>query len=282
MTGQSVKAKAERLLALHAGPEVLVMPNAWDVVSAVILADLGFPAIATTSAGIAFARGYPDGQRIPRTEMIGEIERIARAVEIPVTADLEAGYGDGPEDVAETISLAISVGVVGANIEDSYPDHPDRQYAAADAALRIKTARQAADAMGIPFVINARCDNFRPGRERNAALITDAIERLNAYKKAGAECLYTPWVGDADTIARLVQNLDGPLNILAGPKTAAIGELKKLGVRRVTTGGGLYRSCLGHLEKAAHELQDLGTYDYTNGAFSHAAIDTLLGSENGK
>lgn len=282
MTDQFIKAKAQHFLALHAGPDVLVMPNAWDVVSAVILADMGFPAIATTSAGIAFARGYPDGERIPRLEMIGEVKRIARAVDIPVTADLEAGYGDTPENVAETVSLAIAAGAVGANIEDSFPDHPDRQYNAGDAALRIKAARAAADAAGAPFVINARCDNFLPGRERNAELIADAIERLNAYKKAGAECLYTPWVGDGETIAQLVRELDGPLNILAGPKTAPVSELKQLGVRRVTTGGGLYRSCLSHLGTAARELQDLGTYTFTNDALSHASIDELLGRGTGE
>jgi len=281
MTDQQLKAQAQILQELHKGPEILVMLNAWDVVSAVILADMGFPAIATTSAGIAFARGYPDGQRIPRHEMIGEIERIAHAVEIPVAADLEAGYGDAPETVGETISLAITAGAVGANIEDSYPDHPDRQYQTGEAVERIQSARAAAESAGVPFVINARCDNFLPGRERNAELIADAIERLNAYKSAGADCLYTPWVGDAETIVVLVRELDGPLNILAGPQTIPIQELKRLGVRRVTTGGGLYRSCLGHLGKAARELQDLGTYTHIKGAPSHASIDKLLKSETG-
>ena len=276
---QRMIAKARRLLELHAGPDVLVMANAWDVISAVILADMGFPAIATTSAGIAFARGYPDGQRIPRHEMIGEIERIARAVDIPLTADLESGYGDKPEDVAETISLALAAGAVGANIEDSYPDHPDRQYEPAEAVERIQAARAAADGLGVHLVINARCDNFLPGRPRSTELIADAVERLNAYKLAGADCLFTPWVGDAETIAVLVRELDGPLNILAGPHTAPIQELKQLGVRRVTTGGGLYRSCLGTLGKAARELQELGTFTYTDGAPSHAFINELLGSE---
>ena len=274
-----MKAKAQRLLELHAGPDVLVMPNPWDVVSAVVLADMGFAALATTSAGIAFARGYPDGQRIPRHEMIGEIERIVRAVDIPVTADLESGYGETPEDVAETISLALAAGAVGANIEDSYPDHPDRQYESGQAVERIKAARAAADGLGVHFVINARCDNFLPGRPRSAELIADAVERLNAYKLAGADCLYTPWVGDAETIAVLVRKLEGPLNILAGPDTVPIPELKQLGVRRVTTGGGLYRSCLGTLGKAARELQELGTFTYTNDAPSHASINKLLGSD---
>lgn len=279
MTDQGLKAKAQRLLDLHGGPDVLVMPNPWDVVSAVILADMGFPALATTSAGIAFARGYPDGQRIPRHEMIGEIERIAGAVDVPVTADLESGYGERPEDVAETISLALAAGAVGANIEDSYPDHPDRQYESTEAAERIQAARAAADRLGVPFVINARCDTFLPGRQRNAASMAEAIGRLNAYRSAGADCLFTPWVGDAETIAVLVRELDGPLNILAGPNTVPIPELKQLGVRRVSTGGGLYRSCLGHLEKAARELQGPGTFTYTNEAPSHGSIDKLLGSD---
>ncbi len=276
MADQSIKAKAQRLLELHAGPDILVMANAWDVASTVMLADLGFPAIATTSAGIAFARGYPDGEIIPRDEMIGEIQRMAGAVDIPLTADLEAGYGETPEDVAETVTLALAAGAAGGNIEDSYPDHADKQYDPAEATRRIQAARAAADAAGVHFVINARCDTFRPGRQRTAALIDDAVSRLNAYKKAGADCLYTPWVGDTQTITELVRALDGPLNILAGPNTAPIPELKKLGVKRVTTGGGLYRSCLGYLEKAARELQGPGTYYYTDGAIAHAAIDKLL------
>ncbi len=278
MTDPQIKAKAQRLLELHTGPDILVMANAWDVISAVVLADMGFPALATTSAGIAFARGYPDGERIPRHEMIGEIKRIARAVDVPVTADLESGYGKRPEDVAETISLALAAGAAGANIEDSYPDQPDRQYEPTEAAERIQAARAAADGLGVNFVVNARCDTFLPGRERSAASIADAIARLNAYKAAGADCLFTPWVGDAETIAVLVRELDGPLNILAGPNTIPIPELKQLGVRRVSTGGGLYRSCLGHLGKAVRELQGPGTFTYTNEAPSHESINKLLGS----
>ena len=277
MMDQRMKAKAQRLLELHAGPDVLVMANAWDVVSAVILADMGFPAVATTSAGIAFARGYPDGEIIPRQEMIGEIERIARAVDVPVTADLEAGYGETPKDVAETVSLALAAGAVGANIEDSYPNHPDRQYEIGQAVERIKAARASADAAEVHFVINARCDNFMPGREQNTELVEDAVKRLNAYYMAGADCLYTPWVGDAETITRLVGELEGPLNVLAGPNTVPIQELKKLGVSRVTTGDGLYRSCLGTLGEAARELLDSGTFTYAKGAPSHASIDKLMG-----
>jgi len=277
MTDQTLKAKAQRLLELHAGPDILVMANAWDVVSTVTLADMGFPAIATTSAGIAFARGYPDGEIIPRGEMIGEIKRMAGAIDIPLTADLEAGYGKTPEDVAETVTLALAAGAVGANIEDSYPDHKDRQYEPGEATRRIEAARAAAEAAGVHFVINARCDSFRPGRKRTPALIDDAVMRLNAYFGAGADSLYTPWVGDADTITELVRQLDGPLNILAGPNTAPVPELKKLGVKRVTTGGGLYRSCLGYMEKAGRELQEPGTYNYIDGAIAHAAIDKLLG-----
>jgi len=276
MPDQHIKDKAQRLLALHAGPDILVMANAWDVASTVMLASLSFPAIATTSAGIAFARGYPDGEIIPRDEMIGEIERMAGAVDIPLTADLEAGYGKTPEDVAETVTLALAAGAVGGNIEDSYPDHADKQYEPAEATRRIQAARAAAEAAGVHFVINARCDTFRPGRERTAALIDDAVARLNGYYKAGADCLYTPWVGDAQTIAELVRALDGPLNILAGPNTVPVPDLKQLGVKRVTTGGGLYRSCLGYMEKAARELQGPGTYNFTDGAIAHAAINKLL------
>ncbi|MEE8351289.1 MAG: isocitrate lyase/phosphoenolpyruvate mutase family protein [Rhodospirillales bacterium] len=280
MTKQALKAKADRLLELHAGSDVLVMANAWDVASTVMLAELGFPAVATTSAGVAFARGYPDGEIIPRDEMIGEIERMAAAVDVPVTADLEAGYGETPEDVGKTISLALAAGAVGANIEDSYPDLKDKQYEMSDGVERIQAARAAADVAEVEFVINARCDNFKPGRERTPALIDDAVNRLNAYFDAGAKSLYTPWVGDVETIDILVRELNGPLNILAGPNTIPIPELKKLGVKRVTTGGGLYRSCLGYLERAAKELQGPGTYNYTDGAIAHGSLDTLLSGES--
>jgi len=280
MADQKIKAKAQRLLALHAQPEILVMANAWDVASTVMLAELGFPAIATTSAGIAFARGYPDGEIIHQDEMIGEIERMASAVDVPVTADLEAGYGKTPNDVAETVSMALSAGAVGANIEDSYPDQKDRQYELSEGVERIQAARAAADAAGVHFVINARCDSFKPGRERTPALIDDAVLRLNAYAEAGADSLYTPWVGDGETIDILVRELNGPLNILAGSNTLPIPELQKRGVRRVTTGGGLYRSCLGYLEKAAHELQGPGTFTYLDGAIAHGSLDALLGGKS--
>ena len=271
-----LKAKAETLLALHAGPKLLMLPNAWDAASAAILVEAGFPAIATTSAGVAFSLGYPDGQRISRAEMAEVVRRIAGFVDVPVTADMEGGYGLKPEAVAETVRVTLQAGAVGANIEDSTddPQHPLIDFELA--VERIRAAREAADRAGIPFVVNARTDPYMVPGDKGAAAFDEAVRRGNAFRKAGADCIFVPGVADRDLIGRLVKAISAPINVLGGPKTPSLSVLESLGVRRVTIGGSLMRAALGVVRRAAEELRGPGTFTFTERAIPHAELNKLL------
>ncbi len=269
--------KADAFLKLHHGPKILVLPNAWDAGSACVLADAGFPAVASTSSGVAVACGYPDGQRISRDEMLQAVARIVRAVDVPVTADLEAGYGPSPEDVAETVRRAIEIGAVGANIEDS--TRSETGPALFDFSLsveRIRAGREAADAAGIPFVLNARTDAYLLGGGRIRNPFEESVRRANAYREAGAECLFVPLVSDGDEIGKLVEAIDGPLNVLAGEGSPAIRELESLGVARVSVGGSIAWACLERARQAARELLGPGTYSFATGAITGAELGKLL------
>jgi 2-methylisocitrate lyase-like PEP mutase family enzyme len=250
----SPSEKAAHLRALHHGPPILVLPNAWDAASARVIEEAGFAAIATTSAGVALSLGYPDGQRVGRDEMLGAIRRIASAVRVPVTADIEAGYGDTPEAVAETIRGVIDAGAVGVNLEDSW--ERDGVPALADVALQQERIRAAREAASIPLVINARTDVFlhRLGDE------AEAVRRLNAYLEAGADCAFPILVREPALIARLVAAIAGPVNILAGPGAPSVPELQRLGVARVSFGSALMRAALGLTRRIANELRTSGTY----------------------
>jgi 2-methylisocitrate lyase-like PEP mutase family enzyme len=261
---------------LHRGPAVLILPNAWDVASARIFEEAGFPAIATTSAGIAFSLGYPDGQRIPREEMLARIGRIARAVHLPVTADVEAGYGSTPEDAAKTTRELIQAGVAGMNLEDA-SGRPDQPLADLQLAIeKIKAAREAAMQMHAQIVVNARTDVYLlPGGNPDADY-SEAVRRLVAFRDAGADCVFAPGLKDAETIGRLAKTVECPLNILAGVGTPSIPELAKLGVARVSVGSGPMRATLGLLRTIAEELKTSGTYSALEGAIHYADVNKLL------
>jgi len=262
---------------LHRGPNVLILPNAWDVASARIFEDAGFPAIATTSAGIAYSLGYADGQHIPREEMMARIARIVRAVHVPVTADIEAGYGSTVEDVAKTTSELIQMGAVGMNLEDGSGDPSSPLIGFELAVNKIKAARQAAVDARAQIVINARTDVYLlPGANPDADY-SEALRRLVAFRDAGADCVFAPGLKDAETIGRLAKAVECPLNILAGPGTPSIPELAKLGVARVSVGSGPMRATLGLLRRLAEELKTSGTYSEIEGAVPYAEVNKLLG-----
>jgi len=268
------KAKAEAFAAMHGGDEILVIANAWDVISARILEDAGFSAIATTSGGVAFAQGYADGENISRDEMIAVVGAIASAISVPLSADMEAGYGPAPEDVAETVRATIAAGAIGLNIEDGAKGGPEPLVEFSLAVERIRAGREAADGLGIPVVINARTDGFH--HASGAEVLDEAVRRANAYYEAGAGCLFVPWARDAATITELVNQIDGPVNILAAPDTPPTAELQALGVARVTVGAALSRAALSFLKGAASELRDQGTYEFARGVMTQGEVHALL------
>ena len=251
--------RAAAFRTLHAGPGILVLPNAWDVATARIVEAAGFPAIATTSAGVAWALGYPDGERISRGEMLEVVRRITAAVRVPVTADVEAGYGPTPEAAATTAAGVIAAGAVGLNLEDGTSGG-----ALLDAALhaeRIRAVREAGARGGVPLVINARTDAFDVNEWEPSRRFDEAVRRANAYRAAGADCLFVPHVSDGATIGRLAREIAGPLNVIAGPPAPTIPELARLGVRRASLGPRLVQAALGLVRRAALELHERGTYD---------------------
>lgn len=269
--------KAIQFRQMHRGPRMLILPNAWDVASARIFEDAGFPAIATTSAGIAFSLGYPDVQRIPRAEMMARIARITRSVHVPVTADVESGYGGTAEDAAKTARELIESGVCGMNLEDA-SDRRDQPLIDLQLAVeKIKAAREAAVQMRAQIVMNARTEIYLlPGGNPDADF-SEAVRRLVAFRDAGADCVFAPGLKDAETIGRLVKAVECPLNILGGAGTPSIPELETLGVARVSVGSGPMRATLGLLRRVADELKSSGTYSAMDGAIPYAEVNKLLG-----
>ena len=269
--------KAIQFRQLHRGPGVLILPNAWDVASARIFEDAGFPAIATTSAGIAFSLGHPDGQRIPREEMMARIGRITRAVHVPVSADVESGYGPTAEDAAKTTRELIQMGVIGMNLEDA-SGRRDQPLSSLELAVeKIRAAREAAVKMQAQIVINARTDIYLLTGGNPDADYSEALRRLVAFRDAGADCVFAPGLKDADTIGRLAKAVQCPLNILAVTGTPSIAELANLGVARVSVGSGPMRATLGLLRRLAEELRTMGTYGAMDGAVPYADVNKLLG-----
>lgn len=266
-----------RFLELHHGSKILLLPNAWDAASARIFEDAGFPAIGTSSAGAAFALGYPDGQKISREEMLAVVRRIVDAVEVPVTADVEAGFGMTPEEVAGTAQAVIAAGAVGMNLEDGIEGKPDFLVDVNFQKEIIRAVLETAACAAVPFVLNARTDIFLYGIGPAETRLGRAIERLNAYREAGAQCLFAPGVKDSDTIARLVHGVAGPLNILATVGTPPVAELERLGVARVSIGSGPMRATLGFLKRMASQLREGGVFTMmTEGAISYADANRLF------
>jgi 2-methylisocitrate lyase-like PEP mutase family enzyme len=262
------------LRAMDRGGKILLLPNAWDAASARVFEEAGFGAIATTSAGIAFTQGYPDGQRISREEMLAVVRRIATAVKVPVTADVEAGYGDRPEDAARTAREVAEAGAVGMNLEDATGD-PRKPLL--DLALQLERVKAVREAAREVVVLNARTDVYLLQLETPEMRYDAALRRLAAYRDAGADCLFVPGLQDVATIGRLVKDLQWPINILVGPGAPAVPELAKIGVARVTVGSGAMRATLGLARRIAVELKDSGTYEAMEGAIAYADLNRMMG-----
>ena len=270
--------KAALLKALHHGPRILVLANAWDVISARIVEEIGFPAVATTSAGIAASLGYPDGQRVSREEMLRVIADIVRAVQVPVTADMEAGYGTTAAEMAETAQGLIAAGAVGLNLEDMAGDDESSQVPLQLQVEKILAVREAAKAAGVGLVINARTDIYLMPIGPAETRFERTVERLRAYAKAGADCVFAPAVKDSQTIAKLAKAVEAPLNILVMPGVPNLKELERLGVARASIGSGLMRAALGttrNIAKALWERRDSEAMFAE--AVPYAEVNRLLG-----
>lgn len=253
-------AHATELARLHHGDQPLIVLNAWDAGSAGVAERVGARCVGTTSGGVAAAHGYQDGERIPRALMLAAVERICAATSLPVTADLEGGYGERPEEVAETIRLALEIGVAGFNLEDSHPAERrakggDPLRTIAEQVERLRAAREACDSLGVrDAVINARVDTFLREIGDAEHWLDLALERAEAYVAAGASCLFPIGLKDRETIGKFVARAGAPVNILYLPGVPSLGELTALGVRRVSLGTGWYRYALGAAESAARAV----------------------------
>jgi 2-methylisocitrate lyase-like PEP mutase family enzyme len=275
MAGETQKAKAEKLRALHAAG-VLVLPNAWDAGSAAMIALAGAQAIATTSGGIAWSVGRHDGQGLTRAEMIQRIREIVAAVTIPVTADIEGGYGPAPEDVALTAEAVIAAGAVGVNIEDSHaPGGP--LFGPAEQAERIHAARAASASAGLPgLFINARTDVFLYGIGAPQARLDHVLARSSAYAKAGADCLFVPGLTDLQPITELTEASPLPVNVMAGPGAPLVAELASAGVRRVSIGTAITQAAYTLAKRTATKLLTTGSYAELEVALDFSTINGLF------
>jgi 2-methylisocitrate lyase-like PEP mutase family enzyme len=276
MRSQAEKGKVFR--ELHQRDRAFIIPNPWDIGSARLLASTGFEALATTSVGYAFSMGRQDHE-IERDEMIAHATALSAATDLPLSADLENGYGDDPVTVAETIWMAAGAGLSGCSIEDSTNHAADPIYGFEFAVERIQAAVGAARALSFPFMLTARSENYLHGRKD----LKDTIRRLQAFQEAGADVLYAPGMTNMDEIATLVKSVDRPVNVLAGMQGVHfdLAELSRIGVRRVSVGGALTRVALGAFLRAAREMKEHGTFTFVDEPISSGEIGALLEESGG-
>lgn len=253
--------KATRLLELHHGPQLLMLVNAWDAASASIVEQMGFAAVATTSAGVANALGYADGQNVPWAEMVQAIGKIARAVRVPVTADIESGFAPDVEGLKQSIEQVIEAGGVGVNLEDVRPGgRQESLFPIEEQAARIRAVRATAERLKVHVVINARTDAFWLKGQAPEKAMQDTLERGKAYMGAGADCIFVPGLRDSAKIQAVVDQWKAPVNILAGPGVPPVSELERLGVKRLSFGSGPMRAAMGLLRRICEEAKSAGTY----------------------
>jgi len=265
--------KAQAFQALHERPDAFIIPNPWDAGSARILASFGFEALATTSAGAAFSAGRRDGA-IGREAMLAHVASIVEATDLPVSADLEGGYANDENGVAETFRLAAAAGVVGASIEDATGDREHPLLDIDRAAARVRAAVEAVRASPFPFTLTARAENFLVGRRD----LADTIARLQAYQDAGADVLYAPGLSDPEDIATVVRSVDRPVNVVMGLAGSALdlSTLSALGVRRVSVGSALARAAFGAIIRAAREMRDHGTFAFAEDAVAYGDLGAMF------
>lgn len=272
------RAEAFRRMHQPDAGRVLVLPNAWDAMSARLVEDAGARAIATTSAGVAWALGRTDGEGLTRDQMINAVERITRVVRVPVTADVERGYGDGtPAAVAETVRRVIGAGAVGINLEDAPGAGGQTLIGMDEQAARIAAARQAASGEGVEIYVNARIDTYLAQAGAPEGRLDETLRRAKAYVGAGADGVFVPGVADADTIRTLAGAVGAPLNVMAGRGASLpVSELRALGVARVSIGPALALAVMAQVRRAAAEVLERGTYDALQGGITFPEANALF------
>lgn len=268
------EGKARQFRTLHEGPGAFVIANAWDAGSARLLAGLGFPALATSSGAAAGILGRRDG-RITRDEALTQAAGIAAAVDLPVSGDLEKGFGDAPRDAAETIRLAAAAGLVGGSIEDYSGDAERPLYDVALAVERVAAAAEAARALPFPFTLTARAEGFLRGKPD----LDDVIRRLQAFEKAGADVLFAPGLPDLRSVELVCRSLGKPFNFMAGirGKSFTVAGLQAAGVKRISLATSLFRAAMSGLAEAAREVKEQGTFGYLDRAMTTPELNTFLG-----
>jgi 2-methylisocitrate lyase-like PEP mutase family enzyme len=271
----SQKEKAEAFRALHHGDKILILPNAWDVPSAHIFENAGFPAVATSSAGMLVSLGYPDGEDIPKEEFLAAIRRIARVLTIPLSVDIVGGFGETTEKAVEFVHEVIDAGGIGINIED-FADETKELVLLDKQVAKLKAIRRQADSDGIPLVINARTDALWYGEGDNEAKLSEAIRRAVAYKDNGADCVYPMGLADASSISRFVKELNFPVNVMIRKGLPTIKELEKLGVKRLSFGPSASYAAMGFLKRVSKEVLMYGDYNgLIDGAISFDELNNL-------
>ena len=273
---KSQKEKAVIFQSLHKRSGCFIIPNPWDPGTAKLLTNLGFEALATTSAGLAFSLGRPDMKRcLSREEILDNAKNILSVTELPVSADLENGYSDSPQGVYETILLAGQAGLVGASIEDATGIESDPIYEFEIAVERIRAAVEAKNTFDFPFMLTARAENFLHGRLD----LQDTIRRLQAFQEAGADVLYATAIRSRDDISSIVRSVDKPVNVMIGA-SLTVAELAEIGVKRISLGSTLIRASLGALLRAACEIKDKGTYSFVNSAAPFGRLNEIFMIKN--
>ncbi len=271
------KTLAASFLARHHAPPVLLLPNVWDALSARLFVEAGFDAVATTSGGLAWALGYPDGELTPWSEVVAATARITRCVQVPVTADIEAGYGATPDEVGAHVAEIIRAGAVGVNLEDA---RGGSMLTLDDAVARLKAARKAAITEGVPIVLNARCDIFHLPHGDEGAGFSAAVERCKAYFAAGADCVYPFGLRDPETIARFVKAVGGPVNITGRPGMPDAAALQGIGVARITIASAPTMVIMDAIAKLASEFRATGSFELFTTTLRRPDIQRLFQAEH--
>jgi len=268
--------RAKRLLALHHRRRPLLLPNAWDVATARLFEQEGFGAVATSSAAVMVSRGYPDGERMPLRELVDVVHRIAHRISLPLSADVVSGYGRSPASVVATVRRMVEAGAVGVNLEDLRPTGRG-MYALSAQVEKVTALRRLGDSLGVPLVINARTDALRQGSGSEADRLREAIRRSQAYRAAGADCVYPMGLSQGAAISEFVDSVGGPVNVMVRPGLPSVAELERRGVKRISFGPAGSYAAMGLLRRASREVQERGTYRaLTEGALNYDELNALV------